>query len=413
MESSAWQQHIVFYKNVLRILLWVLEKESHPGQHQSTHNSGVLHAGLYYKPGSLKARLAVNGYPSNRGFLPTSRHCARDLRQAGSWQQRPAREARLPQLRDQAMANGLSGVRLLDRGEMAKMESHVGGSAALHVPEEGIVDYAHVCRQLVQEIENWGGRVKFQSRVHQILPTGSGWILHTASEEIVADHLVNCGGLYSDRIAPPCGGEASGEDHPISRGILPATIGSGTLGQASHLSCAGSAVPIFGVCILRALFTEGLRPAPTPFLPGHGKVMENMISISAIWQMLLVTRDYGDFWGVTGVCAGRKCSGLGASNSFALHFRGLVPDLNLEDLEPGGAGVRAQAMQHQANSSRISRSSKALGRFMWLMPPPPPPPPPWLSVLKLFPLLKQDSILINRPIAANDRALIFTPQVES
>src|SRR5712671_3669137 len=136
----------------------VLEKEQAVGRHQSSHNSGVLHCGLYYKPGSARARLAVSGIQEMIEFCREHRipHdvCGKLVVAVD--------ESELPRLHDleeRGRQNGLQGLRLLKPDQMREIEPHVGGVAALHVPQEGIVDYPSVCVVLMKRIQAQGGRV--------------------------------------------------------------------------------------------------------------------------------------------------------------------------------------------------------------------------------------------------------------
>jgi L-2-hydroxyglutarate oxidase len=136
----------------------VLEKESAVGLHQSGHNSGVLHCGLYYKPGSMKARLAVTGIRQMIAFCEEHgipHDICGKLVVAASQDELP----RLRDLFDRGQKNGLSGLEMLGPDEMREVEPHVGGVAAIRVPEEGIVDYAAVCAALVRCIVARGARV--------------------------------------------------------------------------------------------------------------------------------------------------------------------------------------------------------------------------------------------------------------
>lgn len=187
----------------------VLEKESAVGQHQSTHNSGVLHAGLYYKPGSFKADFAVRGIRAMTAFCREHgiHHeiCGKVVVAADD-----SEIPRLKTLLERGTANGLTGLRWLSRAEVNEIEPNVRAVAAVHVPEEGIADYAEVVRTLVKEIERMGGTVRVGSGVTDIKRDGTGWRFVTASGDIGARAFINCAGLYCDRIArlageePPC-----------------------------------------------------------------------------------------------------------------------------------------------------------------------------------------------------------------
>jgi L-2-hydroxyglutarate oxidase len=182
----------------------VLEKEAGVGRHQTGHNSGVLHSGLYYKPGSVKARMAVTGIRQMVAFCQENgvphEICGKLVVAAD--------ESEAPRLRDlekRGAANGLEGLQWLSRDEMREIEPHVGGVAALRVPQEGIVDYAAVCAAIVAKIEVFGGRVVTGARVERLEPRAPGWVAETTAGPFEAEFLINCAGLHSDRVAALAG----------------------------------------------------------------------------------------------------------------------------------------------------------------------------------------------------------------
>ncbi len=192
----------------------VLEKESAVCAHQSGHNSGVLHAGLYYKPGSAKARLAVRGIRQMIEFcqIHSIPHeiCGKVVVAAA--------EEELPGLLglyERGQRNGLRELQLLTRDELREIEPHAGppgsksGVAALRVPEEGIVDYSKVCAALSSEIARQGGRVVTGVKVSAILRDGPGWRVISAAGEFVCGRIVTCAGLHADRLAALTGRKRS------------------------------------------------------------------------------------------------------------------------------------------------------------------------------------------------------------
>ncbi len=182
----------------------VLEKEGDVGRHQSGNNSGVLHAGLYYKPGSLKARLAVAGIQEMTAFCRDN-GIAHEICGKLVVAVDESELGRLHHLYERGQENGLKGLRLLNRGQMREIEPHAGGIAALHVPQEGIVDYTGVCRVMARQIEEGGGRVATRARVIGLREQSGGWIVQTTAGDWEADYVVNCGGLHSDRVAALAG----------------------------------------------------------------------------------------------------------------------------------------------------------------------------------------------------------------
>src|SRR5436190_2867278 len=182
----------------------VLEKEPAVGRHQSSHNSGVLHCGLYYKPGSTKARLAVSGIQKMTAFCRehnVPHEVCGKLVVAADASELP----RLHALHERGRENGLYGLQLLKPDHMREIEPHVGGVAALHVPQEGIVDYPGVCAVLSKQIEAQGSCAVTGAKVTALRPTTAGWHAATTAGEFAGDYLINCAGLHSDRVSELAG----------------------------------------------------------------------------------------------------------------------------------------------------------------------------------------------------------------
>ncbi len=174
----------------------LLEKEDGLGRHQTGHNSGVLHCGLYYKPGSVKARLAVTGIRQMVAFCRENdiphEVCGKLVVAAD--------ESEVPRLRDleqRGTANGLEGLRWLSPAEMREIEPHVGGVAALRVPQEGIVDYGAVCAAMAAKLAARGAKVVTRARVERLRRTPAGWLAETPAGAFEADFIVNCAGLHA------------------------------------------------------------------------------------------------------------------------------------------------------------------------------------------------------------------------
>ncbi len=190
------------YKLLLKypgIQLDLFEKEAHPGMHQSGRNSGVLHCGLYYQPGSLKAKLAVEGIREMTAFCRehdiTHEICGKVVLAANEQQNQTLHE-----LAKRGEANGLQGLKFLSKSELRQREPMVQAAEALLVPEEGIADYKGVMKKLVALIEERGGQVHFSSPVWSVNQTQTGEItIQTATNTLTFDRLVSCTGLHSDR----------------------------------------------------------------------------------------------------------------------------------------------------------------------------------------------------------------------
>jgi L-2-hydroxyglutarate oxidase len=190
------------YKLLLKypnMTVQVFEKEDKPGLHQSGRNSGVLHCGLYYQPGSLKAKLAVEGIREMTAFCReheiAHEICGKVVLAANEKQNQTLRE-----LAKRGEANGLQGLKFLSKSELRRREPMVQATEALLVPEEGIVEYKGVMKKLVALIEEMGGKVHFNSQVWSVNQTSTGEItIQTATNTYTFDRLVSCAGLHSDR----------------------------------------------------------------------------------------------------------------------------------------------------------------------------------------------------------------------
>ena len=176
----------------------VLEKEDGPGRHQTGNNSGVLHCGLYYKPGSTKARLAVEGI---RRMIAFCQEHGVAYEQCGKTvvATEPEEIPRLHALLERGRANGVKGLELLGPEQIREYEPYAAGLAGIHVPQEGIVDYPAVCAALVREIRACGGEIRFSSEVTR-LEKRTAWTIHTRSVDAEADFIINCAGLQCDRV---------------------------------------------------------------------------------------------------------------------------------------------------------------------------------------------------------------------
>lgn len=324
----------------------VLEKEPAVARHQSGNNSGVLHAGLYYKPGSTKARLAVDGIRQMTAFCSAygvpHEICGKLVVAVD--------EGELPRLRDlleRGRANGLAGLEWLGPERMREIEPHVGGVAAVRVPEEGIVDYPAVAAALAREIEAAGGRVVTGARVRALRRAGAadhaGWVAETTAGEMEADVLVNCAGLHCDRVA-----ELAGE-RPALR-IVPFRGEYFTLRpERAHLvrnlvyPVPDPAFPFLGVHFTR-MIRGGVECGPNAVLAlareGYRKAdvsprdVADALTFPGLWRFL--RRYPATSWGEVRRSFSKEL--------FARSLRRLVPEVRAADLAPGGAGVRAQAM---------------------------------------------------------------------
>jgi len=325
------------------LTLTVLEKESQPGQHQSTHNSGVLHAGLYYKPGSQKAQLAVAGIRSMTAFC---RQHGIDHEICGKLvvAVEDAEVPRLQELLRRGTANGLSGLRWLSRDEAREIEPYVDCAAALHVPEEGIADYAGVVRTLAGEISRLGGEVRTNAPVARIDAADGGWRISTPRGELTADFLVNCAGLYSDRVARLAGEAPPARIVPFRGEYKLLKPDARKLVRNLIYPVPDPAFPFLGVHLTRMISGE-IEAGPNAVLAGAregysfsrirpGELLESLTYPGLLRFLARYPRTaVYELW--------RSLR----PDVFAASIQRLVPGIRATDLIPGGAGVRAMAMR--------------------------------------------------------------------
>jgi L-2-hydroxyglutarate oxidase len=320
----------------------VLEKEPACGLHQSTHNSGVLHCGLYYKPGSAKARLAVEGIRAMTAFCAEEsiphEICGKLVVATDGTE-----VERLKKLQERGTANGLAGLRWLGPEESRAIEPHARAVAALHVPQEGIVDYAAVVAALARRIRAASGEVCTAAGVRCAATTPSGWRLDTARGAVEARFLINCGGLHSDRLARMAGADDSARIVPFRGEYFKLRAESQHLVRHLIYPVPDPDFPFLGVHFTR-LIGGGIEAGPNAVLAfkreGYRKTD---CSARDLWDALT----FPGLWRFLAKYPGMSAHELWRSlwrPAFCRALQKLVPEIREDDLEPGGAGVRAQAM---------------------------------------------------------------------
>ena len=320
----------------------VLEKESSVGMHQSGHNSGVLHCGLYYKPGSRRAKLAVSGIVQMTEFCAEHkiRHeiCGKLVVAT-----EPDEVPRLQALYERGQQNGLQGLRLLGPEALREIEPHAAGVAAIAVPQEGIVDYPAVCDTMVRLIREGGGAVTTKATVTAIQRDGSEWRIEHSQGSAAAYFVVTCAGLHSDRVAALTG-------RPRATRIVPFRgeyflIKPERQFLVKHLiyPVPDPRLPFLGVHFTRRI-SGGIEAGPNAVLAlSREGYRKDIIKPSDVADALL----YPGLWKFLKKY-GRTCWDESrrsfSKQLFCESLQKLVPEIRQEDLMPGGAGVRAQAM---------------------------------------------------------------------
>lgn len=320
----------------------LLEKENGVGRHQTGHNSGVLHCGLYYKPGSVKARLAVQGIRQMVAFCEENsvpHEVCGKLVVAADESELP----RLKALAERGTANGLEGLRWLGTAEMREIEPHVGGVAALRVPQEGIVDYPRVCEVLAAKLAARGTRVVTSARVTRLRPSGAGWVAETGAGEFEGDFVINCGGLHSDRVAEMAGERREVRILPFRGEYYKIKPERQSLVRNLIYPVPDPSFPFLGVHFTR-LIHGGIEAGPNAVLAtsreGYRKTDFNPAD-------LFDALSYGGFWRFLRKYPSMAWYELRRSFSrelFCQSLQRLVPEIRTEDLAEGGSGVRAQAI---------------------------------------------------------------------
>ena len=322
--------------------LTLLEKEPQVGAHQSTHNSGVLHAGLYYKPGSLKARLAVAGIREMTAYC-REKNIPHEICGKVVVAVDESEVPRLRELEARGQANGLTGLRRLDRAGLRALEPHAAGVAALHVPEEGIVDYAAVCAALAADIAAMNGRLVTKAAVTELRETPDGWIAETTAGAFPGGFLINCAGLQSDRVCRLAGLDPADRIVPFRGEYYRLHPGAAHLVRHLIYPVPDPQFPFLGVHFTR-LIGGGIEAGPNAVLAfareayrktqWNARDLAEALSFPGLWKFL--ARHPRMAWDESLRSLNKKL--------FCRSLQRLVPELRETDLAPGGAGVRAQAI---------------------------------------------------------------------
>ena len=322
--------------------LTILEKENDVGQHQSGHNSGVLHCGLYYQPGSAKARLAVSGIREMVAFCQ-EHDIPHDVCGKLVVATNDAEVQRLKALQERGKENGLKGLKWLKPGPMREIEPHVGGMAALKVPQEGIVDYPRVCEKMAELVRVAGGEIITNARVTEMLRAGDQWRVMTTAGGFEGDWLVNCAGLHCDRVSQLAGEKREVRIVPFRGEFFKLKETSQHLVKHLIYPTPDPIFPFLGVHFTR-LIEGGIEAGPNAVLAfareGYTKThinpldLADALSFPGLWRFMLKYPQ---------MCWHELCGSF-SKEYFCRNLAKLVPKITPEDLEPGGTGVRAQAM---------------------------------------------------------------------
>ena len=323
----------------LRVM--VLEKEPALAHHQTGHNSGVLHSGIYYKPGSLKALNCRAGKHAMEAFceresIPFER-CGKVI-VATEDRELPILQA----IYERGQANGVA-CALIGPERLGELEPHAAGLRAIHVPEAGIVNYRVVCERLAARVQERGGEIRTSAGVQAMHHRGRAVVLATAAGEVEARIVVNCAGLHSDRVAALGGQKPPVQIVPFRGEYYELKPSAEHLCRTLIYPVPDPSFPFLGVHFTR-MIGGGVECGPNAVL---AFAREGYTRTTVNWRDLAETLSYPGF---LKLAAKYWRTGLGemwrsaSKAAFVRALQKLIPEIRPEHLEPAPAGVRAQAV---------------------------------------------------------------------
>lgn len=325
----------------------VLEKEKDLASHQSAHNSGVIHRGLYYRPGSVKARTAVSG---SRQMVEFCQHHQIPYELCGQvvvathTGQVPA----LNELWRRGNVNGVSGLKQISAEELREIEPHAYGVAAIHNPAEGITDYRAVARKYAELFVGLGGEIRVGCKVTGLKSSPGDIMIRTETAPVFCRQLINCAGLYSDRVAAMAGQQLKMQIIPFRGEYYEIKPERSHLVRGLIYPVPDPTLPFLGLHFTKRI-QGGIEAGPNAVLAFKREgYRRSSFDAQEAWEIL-------SFPGIWRMGAKHWRHGLGeyqrsfSKRSFHSALQQLVPELALDDIEFGGAGVRAQALDNQGN----------------------------------------------------------------
>jgi L-2-hydroxyglutarate oxidase len=325
--------------------LAILEKEDHLAAHQTGHNSGVIHSGLYYRPGSLKAQNCAAGRDALYAFCAERKiaveRCGKVV-VATREEELPA----LDELERRGRANGLVGLERLDAKGVKEREPHVAGIAGLHVPQTGIVDYIEVTNAYAQVVRAGGGIVRTGCLVSKVARQGRDFQLTTTLGSFSCRTLINCAGLQSDRVARACGIDPGVQIIPFRGEYFLLAPQRQNLVRHLVYPVPDPAFPFLGVHFTRMIHGN-VEAGPNAVLALRREGYSRFdFSLPDLYETLTYPGFYHlarRFWRVGAM--EYRCSF--SKTRFVRNLQRLIPELKKGDVVRGGAGVRAQAVDAQ------------------------------------------------------------------
>jgi L-2-hydroxyglutarate oxidase LhgO len=319
----------------------ILEKEDHLAAHQTGHNSGVLHSGIYYRPGSLRAQNCRTGKAAMQQFCREQdipfHLCGKVIVAVD--------ETELPRLQDiyeRGQANGVT-CEVIDRARLCEIEPHTAGTRAIHVPEAGIIDFAQVCRRLADLVRDAGGNILLSAEVTRVRQHAGHVIIESRAGEVEASYLVTCAGLHADRITRLTGQTPEALIVPFRGEFFKLKPDAEYLCRGLIYPVPDPRFPFLGVHFTR-LIAGGVECGPNAVLAfsreGYTRTTLNPYDLAESLTYSGFVRMALKYWR----------TGLGemwrsvSKSAFVTALQRLVPDIRSEHLDPAPAGVRAQAL---------------------------------------------------------------------
>ncbi|BDD09287.1 hydroxyglutarate oxidase [Fulvitalea axinellae] len=326
----------------LKLLL--IEKEKELGAHQTGNNSGVIHSGLYYKPGSLKATNCIRGYHELVDFCKKEEipfELCGKLVVSTAQEQIPL----MNNLLERGTANGLKGIKRLNKEELKEHEPHVSGIEGLWVPQTGIVDYSVVCEKLGQKVQQLGGEIKMGSKVTNITTAKVASTIETSTGDYQTKLVVNCAGLYSDKVAEmTMGKKLNLRIIPFKGEYYKLKPESESLVKNLIYPVPDPNFPFLGVHFTR-MMKGGVEAGPNAVLAfareGYKKTQINFAELFETLTWPGFQKVASKYW-KTGM--GEMYRSF-SKKAFTKALQGLIPEITEKDLVAGGAGIRAQACE--------------------------------------------------------------------
>jgi len=330
------------------VRLLILEKEAEIARHQTGNNSGVIHSGLYYRPGSLKARSCVTGRKELIAFCDENsvpyEICGKVV-VATNQEEMP----RLEELHRRGISNGLQNLEIIGPQRLKEIEPHAIGVKGLYVPETGIVDYRKVAQAYAHKVRDANGDIRLSQRVVGILDRPNEVVLQTSGGDYRTKYLINCCGLHSDIVAKMMGG-ASANGNEEEHRIIPFRGEYYKIAPERQFLVRNLIYPVpdptfpfLGVHFTR-MAKGGFEAGPNAvFAYAREGYRHTDINLGDLWR----TVSFKGFWAMTGkywqTGFGELYRSLSKS-AFVHALQKLLPEIRESDLVPGGAGVRAQAV---------------------------------------------------------------------